>query len=467
MLRKYSEIFRTICGLVDLAVVTAAWLSAYLIRFHVNFGLLPAPPIQTPVGDYVWLLVGILPLWYAVATQRGLYLPEARRSVFRDARALVEVSALVTGVFIAGTFFLQMFWVSRLAVLIFFALNTAAVVVARTSLYLVIDELRRRGRNTQSLLIVGTGPLAREAYRRFKEHPEMGFRVVGFLGTSATGLGGALPPHLGSYGDLHRIVAERGIRQVAIALDRSDPADPTKMILDLHDTTAAVRIVPDLLGLNTVQAGIDDLDGMPMVRVVESPAIGWQRVAKRVIDVGVAAAGLIVCAPLIGAIALAVRLSSPGPVFYRQERMGLDGQIFSMLKIRTMVADAEEQTGPVWATRDDPRRTRLGRFLRRYNLDELPQLWNVFKGEMSLVGPRPERPEFIREFRKSFPGYMLRHMMKGGMTGWAQINGYRGDTSIEERLENDIAYLRRWSLRFDLKILVLTFARAFRDPNAY
>ena len=165
--------------------------------------------------------------------------------------------------------------------------------------------------------------------------------------------------------------------------------------------------------------------------------------------------------------ALGVRLSSPGPVFYGQERMGLDGQLFTMLKFRTMTANAEDDTGPVWATNDDPRRTRLGRFLRRFSLDELPQLWHVLVGEMSLVGPRPERPEFIHEFRKKFPGYMLRHKMKGGMTGWAQVNGCRGNTPVENRLENDIAYLRRWSLLFDLKILVLTFVRAFKDPNAY
>ena len=205
-----------------------------------------------------------------------------------------------------------------------------------------------------------------------------------------------------------------------------------------------------------------------MVRVVESPLLGWPQVAKRLIDIVVSAIGLVFGAPVIGGIAIGVRLSSPGPVFYRQERMGLDGRLFTMLKFRTMTSDAEADSGPVWATNDDPRRTRLGRSLRRFNLDEIPQLWNVLVGEMSLVGPRPERPEFIREFRKKFPGYMLRHKMKGGMTGWAQVNGCRGNTPVEKRLENDIAYLRRrWSLLFDFKILVLTFVRAFNDPNAY
>lgn len=465
MLRKYSEIFRTTCGLVDLAVVSAAWLGAYGIRFHTD--LFREPVDQTDAASYAWLLVGMLPIWHLLLHHRGLYEPDPRRSVFRDARALVEVSLIGTAILVTVTFLARLDWISRLTVLIFFLLSSAGLVAARTAMYLAVDELRRRGKYAQSLLIVGTGPLAREVYTRFKEHPEMGFRVVGFLGPSAGGLAEDLPPCLGEYSDLQSVVTRQQINQVAIALDRSDPADPIKMILELHDTTAAVRIVPDLLGLNTVQAGIDDLDGLPMVRVVESPLLGWPQVAKRLTDIVISAVGLLFGAPALGAIALGVRLTSPGPVFYKQERMGLDGRIFTMLKFRTMIPGAENETGPVWATSEDPRRTSFGRFLRRFNLDEIPQLWNVLKGEMSLVGPRPERPEFTREFRTRFPGYMLRHMMKGGMTGWAQVNGCRGNTSIEKRLEYDIAYLRRWSLRFDLKILVLTFVRAFRDPNAY
>ena len=250
-------------------------------------------------------------------------------------------------------------------------------------------------------------------------------------------------------------------------LDRSDPANPLKLLRELHDTTAAVRFVPDLLGIDTVQGGIEDFDGLPMIRLIESPLVGWNAIAKRAFDVLGASAALVVGAPIFAAIALAVKWSSPGPIFYRQERMGLDGRLFSMWKFRTMVKDAERETGAVWAVANDERRTPLGAFLRRTNLDEIPQFWNVLVGEMSLVGPRPERPEFIREFRAGLPGYMLRHKVKGGLTGWAQVNGCRGNTSIEKRLEYDMAYLRRWSLSFDLRIMLLTVVRGFNDPNAY
>jgi exopolysaccharide biosynthesis polyprenyl glycosylphosphotransferase len=195
--------------------------------------------------------------------------------------------------------------------------------------------------------------------------------------------------------------------------------------------------------------------------------IGWNAILKRAIDIGASASALVLGAPIFAGVALAVKLGSKGPIFYRQERMGLDGQLFSMIKFRTMIPNAEQATGAVWAVADDARRTRVGTFLRRSNLDEIPQFWNILKGEMSLVGPRPERPEFIREFRAGLPGYMLRHKVKGGLTGWAQVNGCRGNTSIERRLEFDMAYLRHWSLGLDLKILVLTLTRSFNDPNAY
>lgn len=213
-----------------------------------------------------------------------------------------------------------------------------------------------------------------------------------------------------------------------IALEREESVDLAKLVLELTDTTATVRIAPDLQGLPTAKSGIEDLAG----------------------------------------IALAIKLSEPrSPVLYRQRRMGLDGVLFSIVKFRTMRVDAEPADEPGWTVPGDPRSTKLGALLRRFNLDEIPQLWNVFRGEMSLVGPRPERPEFIRQFRDRIPGYMLRHKVKAGMTGWAQVNGWRGDTSIEKRLEYDLEYLRRWSFGFDLWILALTPVRGFSDPNAY
>jgi exopolysaccharide biosynthesis polyprenyl glycosylphosphotransferase len=222
-----------------------------------------------------------------------------------------------------------------------------------------------------------------------------------------------------------------------------------------------------VVSLTSLRGGIEELEGVPLIHLRESPLDGWNGVLKRGVDLVVGGIALLVAAPGMLAIVLAIKATSPGPILLRQERMGLDGRAFPMLKFRTMRVDAEVESGPVWATEHDPRRTRLGAFLRRWSLDELPQLINVLRGEMSLVGPRPERPSFVDDFRRRVPRYMLRHKVKAGITGWAQINGWRGNTSIEKRIEYDLDYIERWSLGFDVKILVQTLWRGFFGPNAY
>jgi exopolysaccharide biosynthesis polyprenyl glycosylphosphotransferase len=212
---------------------------------------------------------------------------------------------------------------------------------------------------------------------------------------------------------------------------------------------------------------VEEFEGLPIIGLRGTPMVGWNRVLKRAVDIAGSALGLLVLSPLLLLLALAVKLTSPGPVLYRQKRMGLDGRVFHMLKYRSMRMDAEKECGPVWACPDDPRRTKLGSFMRRTSLDELPQLINVLRGEMSLVGPRPERPEFIAEFKTNVPHYMMRHMMKAGITGWAQINGWRGNTSLEKRIEHDLYYIKNWSLGLDFRIMALTLVRGVLHPNAY
>jgi len=228
-----------------------------------------------------------------------------------------------------------------------------------------------------------------------------------------------------------------------------------------------VKVIPDILQFITLKAAVEELDGLPIISLSEGPVTGWNRVAKRALDLAVSALALVILSPLFALIALGIRLTSSGPVIYGQERMGLDGRPFRMYKFRSMRMDAEAESGPVWTAPDDARRTLVGQFLRRFSLDELPQLWNVLRGEMSLVGPRPERPFFVQQFRTMIPQYMLRHKVKSGMTGWAQVNGLRGNTSLEKRIEYDLYYVENWSLTMDLKILCLTLWRAWRHRHAY
>jgi Undecaprenyl-phosphate glucose phosphotransferase len=254
---------------------------------------------------------------------------------------------------------------------------------------------------------------------------------------------------------------------VFIALPHSDYGRLQTVLNEIGDDPVAIHFVPDIFGLTSLRGGVEEFETVPFIHLRESPLYGWNRVLKRGFDLVFGAVALLVALPLMLAIAVALKLSSPGPVLYAQERMGLDGRRFRMLKFRTMRPDAEATTGPTWARPDDPRRTHLGAVLRRYSLDELPQLWHVLRGDMSLVGPRPERPSFVEEFRRRVPGYMLRHKVKAGVTGWAQINGWRGDTSIERRIEHDLYYIERWSLGFDFRILISTLWRGIFNRNAY
>ena len=274
-------------------------------------------------------------------------------------------------------------------------------------------------------------------------------------------------PVLAGTEQIKQVLQRHKVQQVLIALPKEDAHRLEKILADLDDETVSIRLVPDLLHVLTLRSSVEDLDGLPMINLRESPLVGWAAVGKRALDILASGLALLFAAPLLGAVALAIRWTAGRPILYAQERMGLDGRVFRMMKFRTMVSDAEAESGPVWTVPDDPRRTGLGGFLRRTSLDELPQLWNVLRGDMSLVGPRPERPVFIEQFRREIPGYMLRHKVKAGLTGWAQVHGWRGNTSLHERVEHDIYYIQNWSLGLDLQILLMTLWHGLMHRNAY
>jgi len=301
-----------------------------------------------------------------------------------------------------------------------------------------------------------------------ENHAELGFRVTGVLsrdlllpGTTVRGV-----PVIGTANEMDRILVEHPVDQVILALPSEDTVLLKTLMEKLALRTVDVKIVPDLFQYVTLYGGLEEFGGLPIVSLQGGPLEGWNLVAKRAFDVLFSALALLVLSPLMLGIALAVKLGSRGPVLYRQERMGMDGKVFSILKFRTMRTDAE-QGGARMATAADVRRTGVGAFLRRTSLDELPQLFNVLRGEMSLVGPRPERPIFIEEFKRQIPKYHLRHKVKAGITGWAQINGLRGQTSIQKRIEYDLYYIENWSLLLDLKILLRTALGGFLSRNAY
>jgi Undecaprenyl-phosphate glucose phosphotransferase len=316
-------------------------------------------------------------------------------------------------------------------------------------------------------LIIGTGDVARMVLKKIRQSSGTGYEAVGFISID-NGLESILGvPVLGHLDDLPEIIEQQKISEVIIALPEASSQEILNIIGNCERGRVAIKVFPDVFQIMAAEVSIDDLNGLPLLAVRDVALRGWRLTIKRTMDLIFSGILLIFTSPLMLLLALLIKLDSPGPVFYVQDRMGLDGNIFPIIKFRSMRPNAEDESGPIWAKQDDNRPTRLGTFMRRFSIDEWPQLINVLLGSMSMVGPRPERPIFVNQFRQSIPRYMDRHREKAGMTGWAQVNGLRGDTSIVERAKYDLWYIENWSILLDLKIMLKTLLTVLFDRNAY
>jgi Undecaprenyl-phosphate glucose phosphotransferase len=457
----------------------SAFIVAYALRFHTGF--IPITKGLPPLTQYLNVVPFVAVLVPFGFQLQGLYRLRRGRSRVDDFFA-VFVGSILTVVFgILSTLYVQIYFasdaakdagafeVSQVVWAMFLVLNVILTFASRELVREVLERRWRAGIGLKRILIAGSGELGRLVSDKILEHRELGYQIVGFIDDRASGdhLGYRGLPLLGTLADVAEITARESVDHLYVAL----PPEQHVHMIDLLERTSRemvdVKVVPDLLQVIALRARLEDLDGIPVINVNDVPLQGFNAVMKRCIDVVISTAALIVFAVPLAFIALVVSLTSRGAVFYRQERMGLDGKSFTIVKFRSMYDDAERHTGPVWAIADDPRVTPLGKFLRRSNLDELPQLWNVFRGDMSIVGPRPERPHFVAEFKHKIPQYMLRHKVKAGLTGWAQVNGWRGNTPLDKRIEYDLYYIENWSVRLDLKIMWLTLLRGFFHKHAY
>jgi exopolysaccharide biosynthesis polyprenyl glycosylphosphotransferase len=462
MLRAHSRLFEQLAFVADLALLAVCWVGAYAVRFHV-FGHGDIPPFR----DYALQLLPILVVWGLAFRAFDLYRPHRLGSHLAEWFDIAKASTLGVLVLIAlMTFAFRSYEYSRIVIAMFWAVSIVGASLSRAVFREALRVARRHGYNQRYAVLVGGGEPAAEVLRVLRRRPDTGIRLLGLLGDKREDEGLALP-WLGGVEEIRAVLASRPVDIVIIALPHVDYARLGAVLNEIGDEPVTIHFVPDLFSLASLRGGVEEFESVPFIHLRESPLYGWNLVLKRVVDVGLGALALGLALPVMAAIAAAIAATSGRPVLYRQERMGLDGRRFRMLKFRTMALDAEVATGPRWATPDDPRRTHLGAWLRRFSLDELPQLFNVLRGDMSLVGPRPERPAFVQEFRRRVPGYMLRHKVKAGITGWAQIHGWRGNTSIEKRIEYDLYYIERWSLSFDLSILLQTLWLGFRNRNAY
>ena len=465
MLKAYSRLLEQAMLVGDLVLVAACWLLAYWLRFHVAGPPLPYQNLP-PLADYLLMLLPILVVWGVAFRAFGLYRPRRIGSHLSEAADVAKASTMGALVLVAVmTFFFRGYDYSRVVIVYFWLLSIGVVWFSRAAFREGLRFARRRGYNLRYAVVVGGGELAATVVRRMQGRPDVGIQVLGVVADEKDAATGAR--WLGTYSDLRAVLDAHQVDHVVLALAHEDYGRLAGLLDAVGDEPVTIHVVPDLLRFASLRGGVEQFEGMPFIHLRESPLYGWSSVAKRVFDFVFSLATLAVIWPVLLTVAVAVRLSSPGPVLYRQERMGLDGRRFHMLKFRTMLPDAERQTGPKWADPADERRTGLGAFLRRFSLDELPQFFNVIRGEMSVVGPRPERPVFVEQFRQTVPGYMLRHKVKSGITGWAQVHGLRGNTSLEKRIQYDIEYIERWSVWLDLKIIAMTVVRVLVDRNAY
>ena len=464
MLKAHSKLLEHIMLAGDLLVVAACWLVAYVMRFYVL-----GPPLRSeipPLYPYLLMLLPILVVWGVSFRAFDLYRPRRIASHLSEAADLAKASSLGALVLVAVmTFLFREYEYSRVVIVYFWLLSIAAVWLARGTFREALRFARRRGYNLRYAVVVGDGELAATVVSRLAARTDVGIEVLGVVGDDKEGMGGAR--RLGGYSDLRAVLDAHVVDHVILALVHEDYGRLGGLLEAVGDEPVTIHVVPDLFRFASLRGGVEEFEGMPFIHLRDSPLHGWSQVTKRVFDLVFSCALLIGLAPVLLLLALGVKLTSRGPVLYRQERMGLDGQRFRMLKLRTMRVDAEAGTGPVWAAEDDPRRVPYGALLRRLSLDELPQFVNVLRGELSVVGPRPERPFFVEQFRRTVPGYMLRHKVKSGVTGWAQVNGLRGNTSLEKRIQYDLEYIERWSLWLDVKIIVLTLVRIVFERNAY
>jgi Undecaprenyl-phosphate glucose phosphotransferase len=464
MIKRSSQVLGVWFLLGDLLMTASAWVGAYYVRFGTGW-----IPIYKPWPDFYhcWRNLPLVLLLATGAYQlTGQYTIHRLRRFREEMIAVLKGTALLSLLVMATTFYRQDPYDSRLTMLLFSALASAGVLTARRLSWFTIRSLRSRGYNESRALIVGTGRVARKTARALRHASWMGIRNLGFVEDQPNRWTSDLDI-LGTTRDLPRLISKYDIGHVFISLPMSRYHEARQVFDVLSQTLVEVRLVADVPNLAGLSLTTTNLDGLPVIGLRESPHFGLNVLVKRGMDIVLSLAALIVLSPLLLLIAALVKLTSPGPVFYRQERCGLNGMPFSMLKFRSMRADAEQQTGAVWARPDDPRRTPLGAFLRQTSLDELPQLINVLKGDMSLVGPRPERPVFIQHFSKTIPNYMARHCVKAGITGWAQVHGWRGNTSLRKRVQYDLYYITHWTPWLDFRILWMTVFHGLFHRNAY
>ncbi len=462
MIKDNQKVFNRLMVIAD-AAITAVYFKFYILNNGPGVGVLP-------VGDYFMLLFFIVPIYMFLYHSCSVYAP--KRTVRRrfEVYGIVKANTIgIVALIIVLYMIIREINFSRSVMVYFYVVNVTATSFFRLNLRKGLCSIRRRGYNLKHILLVGYSRAAEEYIDRLNDNPQWGYVVCGILDDHIPG--GTLYKGvkvLGRLGNLEVILPENKLDEIAITLPLKDYDYLESVVSICEKSGVHTKFIPDYNSLIPSRPYTEDLMGLPVVNIRYVPLTNTGNIlVKRMMDVAGALVGIVLTSPVMLLSALLVKLTSPGPVIFRQERVGLHNKPFYMYKFRSMELQAPGEEKKAWTVRNDPRVTPVGRFLRRTSLDELPQLFNILRGDMSLVGPRPERPLYVEKFKEEIPRYMVKHQVRPGITGWAQVNGLRGDTSIRKRVEYDIYYIENWTVWFDFKIILMTFFTGFVNKNAY
>lgn len=468
MIKDNQKVFNRLMVLMDAVITAVSFISAYYFKFYV---LNDGPGIGVlPVGDYFMLLVFIVPVYMLLYYSCSVYAP--KRTVRRrfEIYGIVKANTIgIVALILILYLIIKEINFSRSVMVIFYVFNVVLTSGARLFLRKSLQTIRRKGYNLKHILLVGYSRATEEYIDRLSDNPQWGYVACGILddhipaGTLYKGV-----KVLGTLGNLEIILPENKLDEIAITLPLKD-YDYLEKIVDICEKSGVhTKFIPDYNSLIPSKPYTEDLMGLPVINIRYVPLTNTGNIViKRAIDILGSLVGIIITSPIMLVSAILIKASSPGPVIFKQERVGLHNKSFQMYKFRSMELQSPKEEKKAWTVKDDPRVTKVGKILRKTSLDELPQLFNILKGDMSLVGPRPERPLFVEKFKEEIPRYMVKHQVRPGLTGWAQVNGLRGDTSIRKRIEYDIYYIENWTLGFDIKIIFMTFFTGFVNKNAY
>ena len=453
--------------IIDGVIVLVSYILAWFIRFRTN--LLGPGYISLPISYYIQALIYIIPLYLALNYIFNLYVPMMTQRRYKEAANIIKANVLGILIIILVLYFTKQGHFARSMLVVFAFINVVLDGLVRNIIRSIVKKIVRDSKNRKNILLVGYSNSTEEFIDRVMEFPELGYNVIGILDDDVQpGTGYRGVEIIGRISSLKNILDDNQADEIAITLGLNHFHKLKEIVSECERSGVHTKFIPDYYNVIPTKPYTEDMLGLPVVNIRYVPLNNvFYSAVKRLGDIFGSLICLIVFSPVMLVTAIGIKISSPGPVIFRQVRVGLHNENFQMYKFRSMKVQEESDEEKAWTTKNDPRVTKFGRFIRKTSIDELPQLVNVLKGDMSLVGPRPERPQFVEKFREEIPRYMIKHQVRPGMTGWAQVNGYRGDTSIRKRIDCDLYYIENWSVAFDIKILFLTVFKGFVNKNAY